>query len=55
MAYIVDEKLASGESTVTDVGVPDDDRVQIDFEQLINRGTLPTNMTVTFSGSLLCY
>ncbi|KIM52461.1 hypothetical protein SCLCIDRAFT_554747 [Scleroderma citrinum Foug A] len=37
VAYIVDEKLASGESTVTDVGVPDDDRVQIDFEQLINR------------------
>jgi len=54
VAYIVDEKSASGESAATGVGGPDDDRVQIDFEQLINRSMLPSNTTGTFPVSLLC-
>lgn len=48
VAYIVNKKSASGESAATDVGDPGDDRVRIDFEQLINRSMFPSSTTATF-------
>ena len=46
--------MRNGESTATGVGGPDDDRVQIVFEQLLDTSMFTTNMTATFPGSLLC-